>query len=62
LLQDIFTTSDLERLFLRTLDWNIRAQRCFEKCGFSASGHAASGDYRFTVMEIGRPKALENIQ
>ncbi|MCX5996520.1 MAG: GNAT family N-acetyltransferase [Chloroflexi bacterium] len=61
-LQDIFTTSDIERLLLRTLDWNIRAQRCFEKCGFSASSSVISGEYRFTVMEIGRSKALENIQ
>jgi RimJ/RimL family protein N-acetyltransferase len=62
LLLDIFATSDLNRLFLRTLDWNIRAQKCFEKCGFTATGSVTSGDYRFTVMEIVRPEPIENIQ
>ena len=62
LLNDIFATSDLNRLLLRTLDWNIRAQKCFEKCGFTASGRVVSGDYHFIVMEIVRQKALENIQ
>ena len=62
LLSDIFATSDLNRLLLRTLDWNIRAQKCFEKCGFTASGRVASGDYCFIVMEIARQKAPENIQ
>ena len=62
LLQDIFATSDLNRLLLRTLDWNTRAQKCFEKCGFTAGGSLVSGDYHFIVLEITRPKALENIQ
>jgi len=62
LLQDIFTTSDLNKLFLRTLDWNIRARKCFEKCGFTAIGSVTSGDYRFTVMEIVRRESIENVQ
>lgn len=62
LLLDIFTTSDLNRLILRTLDWNIRAQKCFEKCGFSAIGSVVSGDYSFIVMETARQKDLESIQ
>jgi RimJ/RimL family protein N-acetyltransferase len=62
LLQDIFTTSDLNKLFLRTLDWNIRAQKCFEKCGFTAGGSVFSGDYSFKVMEIARHKEPQSIQ
>ena len=62
LLQDIFATSDLNRLLLRTLDWNTRAQKCFEKCGFTASGSVVNGDYCFIVMEIARQKTPENIQ
>ena len=62
LLRDIFATSELNRLVLRTLDWNTRAQRCFEKCGFTVSGSLVSGDYHFIVMEIARPKEPENIQ
>jgi hypothetical protein len=49
-------------LLLRTLDWNTRAQKCFEKCGFTTSGSVVSGDYCFIVMEITRPKAPANIQ
>jgi RimJ/RimL family protein N-acetyltransferase len=44
------------------LDWNTRAQRCFEKCGFTVSGSLVSGDYHFMVMEIARPQEPENIQ
>lgn len=62
LLQDIFATSDLNRLLLRTLEWNARAQRCFEKCGFCASGSVVNGDYRFTVMELMRSVAGEQTQ
>lgn len=62
LLGDIFTTSELNRLVLRTLDWNTRAQRCFEKCGFTARGSLVSGDYHFIVMEIERLKAATPIQ
>jgi len=61
-LQDIFATSDLDRLLLRTLDWNTRAQECFRKCGFTAGGSVVSGDYCFIVMEIARPKAPGSIQ
>ena len=62
LLHDIFATSELNRLVLRTLDWNARAQRCFEKCGFTVSGSLVSGDYHFIVMEIERPKPSAGIQ
>ena len=62
LLQNIFATSDLSKLLLRTLAWNVRAQKCFEKCGFVAGGSVISGDYHFIVMEKARPKAPANIQ
>lgn len=62
LLRDIFTTSDLNRLVLRTLDWNTRAQKCFEKCGFTACGSVSSGGYHFIVMEMVRRSATESVQ
>ena len=62
LLSDIFATSDLKRLVLRTLDWNTRAQKCFEKCGFAACGAVSGGSYQFTVMERVRQPAPENVQ
>lgn len=62
LMLHIFTISDLVRLLLRTLDWNTRAQKCFEKCGFSACGSVISGEYHFTIMEIARPQTLKKTQ
>lgn len=51
----IFDTSNVERIVLRTLDWNVRARCCFEKCGFSACGALNKGDHHFLLMEIRRP-------
>lgn len=58
----IFETSDIEKLLLRTLDWNKRAQKCFEKCGFSPCGNTAYGEYRFIIMEIRRQQKQKNVQ
>ena len=34
LIDHMFTTTNLRRLYLHTLERNHRAQRCFQKCGF----------------------------
>ena len=34
LVDHIFSDSRMQRVYLHTLDWNIRAQKSFEKCGF----------------------------
>ena len=34
LIDHIFRTTDLKRLYLHTLDWNVRAQSSFQRCGF----------------------------
>jgi RimJ/RimL family protein N-acetyltransferase len=54
-MQYIFSASDVEKIVLRTLDWNIRAQKCFAKCGFTQSGTMMKGEHRFLVMERCRP-------
>ncbi len=54
LINHIFQTTNLERIYLNTLNWNLRAQRCFEKCGFVACGHASRGGHQFVVMEVRR--------
>lgn len=51
LLNHVFSQTRLERIYLKTLDWNIRAQKCFEKCGFVSCGQLAQGDHRFIIME-----------
>lgn len=54
LLDYIFTTTNLNRIYLNTLDFNIRAQRCFEKCGFVPCGQTKRYSGTLVVMEIYR--------
>ena len=51
----VLTHTELRRIHLKTLDWNIRAQKCFEKCGFSVYGKLVRDGYTFITMEIIRP-------
>lgn len=55
-----FSQTDLERIHLKTLYWNIRAQKCFEKCNFSPCGRLNRGEHSFILMEIHRPDKLQN--
>lgn len=54
LLDHIFSTTRLEKVYLNTLEWNIRAQRCFEKCDFVPVGRVKRQNRDFTRMEIYR--------
>ena len=54
LVSHIFNSSNIKRVYLKTLDWNIRAQRCFQKCGFVHCGKVTKNDNNFIVMEIYR--------
>ncbi|MBI2847408.1 MAG: GNAT family N-acetyltransferase [Chloroflexi bacterium] len=56
LLEYIFTSTTLERVYLHTLDWNIRAQKCFEKCGFTTCGKLQRNGQSFVVMEAILPQ------
>ncbi|MCK4274810.1 MAG: GNAT family N-acetyltransferase, partial [Dehalococcoidales bacterium] len=38
LVDHVFLTTGLQRLYLKTLLWNQRAQKCFQKCGFITCG------------------------
>ncbi|MGA2368751.1 MAG: GNAT family N-acetyltransferase [Dehalococcoidia bacterium] len=58
----IFETSEINRIILRTLNWNGRAQRCFEKCGFQAFGNLSKGEYDFIMMDIKRRNMLKDDQ
>ena len=55
LVSRMFEDLELERVYLKTLDWNIRAQHAFEKVGFTQYGWKDQGRYRFMLMEIKRP-------
>ena len=50
----IFHQTNLKRIYLKTLDLNTRAQKCFKKCGFTPYGHLASDGFSFVLMEINR--------
>jgi len=50
----IFCQTSLRRIYLKTLDWNGRAQKCFKKCSFTPYGHLAKDGFRFVFMEIYR--------
>jgi RimJ/RimL family protein N-acetyltransferase len=54
-LNHVFSQTDLKRIYLKTLDWNIKAQNCFKKCGFSTCGQLIHGDHYFILMEIHCP-------
>lgn len=59
--QHIFEASAIEVILLRTLDWNIRAHKCFEKCGFTFCGDLTKEGYHFLVMERRRLKSREAV-
>ena len=51
----VFSTTSLTRIYLHTLDWNVRAQRAFHSAGFRDMGRSRRGSHRFHRMEIVRP-------
>jgi RimJ/RimL family protein N-acetyltransferase len=54
LIRYLFTNTNLNRLRLKTLDWNHRAQRAFEKAGFVPCGKSRRSDGSFILMELRR--------
>jgi RimJ/RimL family protein N-acetyltransferase len=54
LVDHIFNTISVTTVCLHTLNWNIRAQHCFTKCGFSSCGFLLRDGYSFIRMETTR--------
>jgi RimJ/RimL family protein N-acetyltransferase len=54
LLEHIFNRTRLEKIYLTTLDWNVRAQKCFKKCGFNECGELERDGSCFLLMVINR--------
>jgi RimJ/RimL family protein N-acetyltransferase len=50
----IFLNTSLRRIYLKTLDWNLRAQKCFQNCGFTPCGQMRRNSNNFVLMEIKR--------
>ncbi len=55
----IFCQTNLKRIYLKTLESNTRAQKCFQKCGFTPSEQLVKAKLKFTLMEIHRDQWLE---
>ena len=60
LVDHIFNTTKLNRIYLKTLNWNDRAHKCFQKCGFNKYGESTRSSYNFVLMEIFRSDWKEN--
>jgi RimJ/RimL family protein N-acetyltransferase len=54
LIDHVFRDTKLERISLKTLDSNKRAQRCFAKCGFTVCGGFTKNGHSFVLMELYR--------
>jgi len=54
LVDHVFDVTRLNRLYLKTLDWNKRAQQCFAKCGFTPCGQLKRNSHNFVLMELKR--------
>jgi RimJ/RimL family protein N-acetyltransferase len=52
LLNYIFTTTTLNRVYLHTLDWNTRARRSFARAGFQEVRTVRRSGMDFILMEI----------
>ncbi len=58
----IFQQTNLDRIYLKTLDSNTRAQKCFQKCGFTPYGHMARDGYDFVLMELDRKQWQQQVE
>jgi len=52
----VFRTTDLKRIYLKTLDWNTRAQQCFARCGFTPCGQLRRDGHSFVLMELNKER------
>ena len=54
LLDYAFSQKNLKRMYLHTLDWNKRAQKCFTRCGFAQVKMVRRFSQDFLLMEVRR--------
>ena len=52
LIDYVFSLNKFKRVYLKTLDDNHRARKCFEKCGLTACGHREMDGYYFLLMDL----------
>jgi len=56
----LFRGTSLVRLYLKTLDWNVRAQKCFARSGFTPCGGMSRNGHNFVLMELTRERWEES--
>ncbi len=54
LVNHIMQETKLNRIYLKTLESNIRAHKCFTNCGFTQYGHMTNDGNSFVLMELYR--------
>jgi len=59
LVNHIFRRTKLNRIYLKTLVSNTRAQKCFAKCGFTPYAKMKRDSYNFVLMELHRQQWQE---
>ena len=62
LLEYLFKERNLKRVYLHTLEWNERAQRCFSRCGFQEVRRVRRMAYDFILMEVKRDDWLADAE
>ena len=58
----IFRHTNFKRLYLKTLEKNLRAQRSFKKSGFKPCGNMIRDNYHFLMMDLTRDEWLKRQQ
>ena len=59
LIDYVFSLLKFRRIYLKTLEDNYRAHKCFEKCGLTPCGHREQDGYKFLLMDISFAKWQE---
>ena len=62
LLNYMFSEKKLKRVYLHTLEWNKRAQRCFEKSGFTPVKMVRRLSQDFMLMEVLKEDWLDKVE
>ena len=52
LIDYIFQHLNFKRVYLKTLEMNLHAQRCFQKCGLTPCGYRVQESYKFLLMDM----------
>ena len=58
LIKHIFDTRELNRIYLHTLDWNIRARKSFAKSGLKEINTVSKNGMKFILMEVFRNQII----